>query len=59
MQEYEKALTDSELALSVSPGWVKGLFRKGKALAGLKVKELIRDTCKRHGDQYDVICYCL
>uniref|UniRef100_A0A3B3VIE4 Uncharacterized protein n=1 Tax=Poecilia latipinna TaxID=48699 RepID=A0A3B3VIE4_9TELE len=38
MQEYEKALTDAELALSVSPGWVKGLFRKGKALAGLKVK---------------------
>lgn len=37
MQEYEKALIDAELSLSICPGWVKGLFRKGKALAGLKV----------------------
>ncbi|XP_042368337.1 tetratricopeptide repeat protein 31-like isoform X2 [Plectropomus leopardus] len=36
MQEYEKALTDAELSLSMWPGWVKGLFRKGRALAGLK-----------------------
>ncbi|XP_053198916.1 leiomodin-1-like isoform X2 [Scomber japonicus] len=36
MQEYEKALTDAELSLSMYPGWVKGLFRKGRALAGLK-----------------------
>ncbi|XP_068444120.1 hsp70-Hsp90 organising protein-like [Clinocottus analis] len=36
MQEYEKALTDAELCLSMWPGWVKGLFRKGRALAGLK-----------------------
>ncbi|XP_032438984.1 uncharacterized protein LOC116732735 isoform X2 [Xiphophorus hellerii] len=51
MQEYEKALTDSELALSVSPGWVKGLFRKGKALAGLKrykeAADAFRDVLKR------------
>ncbi|TNN85204.1 Tetratricopeptide repeat protein 31 [Liparis tanakae] len=36
MQEYEKALTDAELCLSMWPGWVKGLFRKGRALAGLQ-----------------------
>ncbi|KAM3589944.1 uncharacterized protein V6R79_000371 [Siganus canaliculatus] len=36
MQEYGKALTDAELALSMKPGWVKGLFRKGRALTGLK-----------------------
>ncbi|KAM9836927.1 uncharacterized protein ACBR49_019343 isoform 2-T2 [Aulostomus maculatus] len=36
MQEYEKALVDAELGLSMYPGWVKGLFRKGRALAGLK-----------------------
>ncbi|KAL6118622.1 ttc31 [Pungitius sinensis] len=36
MQEYEKALADAELSLSMLPGWVKGLFRKGRALAGLK-----------------------
>lgn len=32
-----KALDDAELSLIMCPGWVKGLFRKGKALAGLKV----------------------
>ncbi|KAM4714339.1 uncharacterized protein FYW61_019358 isoform 2-T2 [Anableps anableps] len=51
MQEYEKALTDAELALSVSPGWVKGLFRKGRALAGLKrykeAADAFRDVLKR------------
>ncbi|XP_044041057.1 uncharacterized protein LOC122870731 isoform X2 [Siniperca chuatsi] len=36
MQEYVKALTDAELSLNMCPGWVKGLFRKGRALAGLK-----------------------
>ncbi|XP_073330873.1 uncharacterized protein [Pagrus major] len=36
MQEYTKALADAELSLSMCPGWVKGLFRKGRALAGLK-----------------------
>lgn len=37
MQEYEKALADAELCLNMSPSWIKGLFRKGRALAGLKV----------------------
>ncbi|XP_034425185.1 tetratricopeptide repeat protein 31-like isoform X2 [Hippoglossus hippoglossus] len=36
MQEYEKALTDAELCVNLCPGWVKGMFRKGRALAGLK-----------------------
>lgn len=36
LQEYEKALTDAELSLSMWPGWVKGQFRRGRALAGLK-----------------------
>ncbi|XP_036967911.1 tetratricopeptide repeat protein 31-like isoform X2 [Acanthopagrus latus] len=39
MQEYTKALADAELSLSMCPGWVKGLFRKGRALAGLKMYE--------------------
>uniref|UniRef100_A0A3P9HIH4 RRM domain-containing protein n=1 Tax=Oryzias latipes TaxID=8090 RepID=A0A3P9HIH4_ORYLA len=34
--EYEKALTDAEISLDISPDWVKGLYRKGRALAGLK-----------------------
>ncbi|XP_077053317.1 uncharacterized protein LOC143703065 isoform X1 [Siphateles boraxobius] len=36
MLEYEKALTDADIALSMNPKWIKGLYRKGKALVGLK-----------------------
>ncbi|XP_037118151.1 hsp70-Hsp90 organizing protein 1 isoform X2 [Syngnathus acus] len=36
LQDYEKALADAELCLKMSPCWIKGLFRKGRALAGLK-----------------------
>uniref|UniRef100_H3C2T1 RRM domain-containing protein n=1 Tax=Tetraodon nigroviridis TaxID=99883 RepID=H3C2T1_TETNG len=36
MRLYMKALDDAELSLGLKPGWDKGLFRKGKALAGLK-----------------------
>uniref|UniRef100_A0A8D0GM32 Uncharacterized protein n=1 Tax=Sphenodon punctatus TaxID=8508 RepID=A0A8D0GM32_SPHPU len=36
LQLHAKALSDAELALSLEPGWPKGLFRKGKALMGLK-----------------------
>lgn len=36
MQQFNKSLNDAELSLSMCPGWVKGLFRKGRALAGLK-----------------------
>ncbi|XP_040887022.1 tetratricopeptide repeat protein 31-like isoform X2 [Toxotes jaculatrix] len=50
MQEYEKALTDAELCLNMCPGWVKGLFRKGRALAGLKrygeAAQAFRDVLK-------------
>uniref|UniRef100_W5KUB0 Si:dkey-33c12.4 n=1 Tax=Astyanax mexicanus TaxID=7994 RepID=W5KUB0_ASTMX len=36
MQQYERALADADIALSLSPTWIKGLYRKGKALVGLK-----------------------
>ncbi|XP_028420845.1 uncharacterized protein si:dkey-33c12.4 [Perca flavescens] len=36
MQQYENAFRDADLALSMEPNWIKGLFRKGKALCGLK-----------------------
>uniref|UniRef100_A0A3Q2NYG3 Si:dkey-33c12.4 n=2 Tax=Fundulus heteroclitus TaxID=8078 RepID=A0A3Q2NYG3_FUNHE len=36
LQHYENALRDADLALSMEPNWIKGLFRKGKALCGLK-----------------------
>ncbi|XP_052469420.1 tetratricopeptide repeat protein 31 isoform X2 [Carassius gibelio] len=36
MLQYEKALNDAEIALSMNPKWIKGLYRKGKALVGLK-----------------------
>ncbi|XP_061890701.1 uncharacterized protein LOC133640971 [Entelurus aequoreus] len=35
-QQYDKALNDAEIALLIEPMWVKGLFRKAKALCGLK-----------------------
>ncbi|KAM9708941.1 uncharacterized protein ACNS7B_001073 isoform 2-T2 [Menidia menidia] len=36
LQQFENALRDADLALSMEPNWIKGLFRKGKALCGLK-----------------------
>lgn len=42
MQQFESALRDAEVALSLEPRWMKGLFRKGKALCGLKVKLRLR-----------------
>lgn len=36
MQQYERSLADADIALSLSPTWIKGLYRKGKALVGLK-----------------------
>ncbi|KAF7666142.1 hypothetical protein LDENG_00116830 [Lucifuga dentata] len=36
MEQHENALLDADVALSIEPNWIKGLFRKGKALCGLK-----------------------
>ncbi|KAM8916145.1 uncharacterized protein AB9W97_017899 isoform 2-T2 [Spinachia spinachia] len=36
LQQYDNALRDADVALSMQPNWIKGLFRKGKALCGLK-----------------------
>ncbi|XP_064191298.1 uncharacterized protein LOC135254764 isoform X2 [Anguilla rostrata] len=36
MQQYEKALIDADISLAMSPGWIRGLYRRGRALAGLK-----------------------
>ncbi|XP_032079693.1 tetratricopeptide repeat protein 31 isoform X2 [Thamnophis elegans] len=36
LQSHAEALRDSQSALSLRPGWPKGLFRQGKALLGLK-----------------------
>ncbi|XP_037539305.1 tetratricopeptide repeat protein 31 isoform X2 [Nematolebias whitei] len=51
LQECEKALADAELSLGICPGWIKGLFRKGRALAGLKryeeAADAFRDVLKR------------
>lgn len=49
MRLYRKALDDAELSLGMRPGWVKGLFRKGRALMGLKVNYLcfvVSTTCE-------------
>ena len=37
MNQYEKALQDADVAISLAPDWPKGYFRRGRALAGLKV----------------------
>ncbi|XP_061815190.1 uncharacterized protein [Nerophis lumbriciformis] len=39
LMKYEKALADAEVSLDLCPGWMKGVFRKGRALAGLKRHE--------------------
>ncbi|MGH0129892.1 UNVERIFIED_CONTAM: hypothetical protein FKN15_053596 [Acipenser sinensis] len=36
LMQYDKALNDAEISLSMCSSWTKGYFRKGKALAGLK-----------------------
>ncbi|KAJ8382575.1 hypothetical protein SKAU_G00033530 [Synaphobranchus kaupii] len=55
MHLYERSLTDAEISLTMCPNWIKGLYRKGRALAGLKryreaamaFKELLKvdNTC--------------
>ncbi|KAI8485062.1 hypothetical protein Bbelb_371680 [Branchiostoma belcheri] len=34
---YDKALSDAGKAIDIAPDWPKGYFRKGRALAGLKL----------------------
>ncbi|CAL8377704.1 unnamed protein product [Boreogadus saida] len=46
LQEYEKALTDAQLSINMSPGWDKGLYRMGRALVGLKRYEEAANTYK-------------
>ncbi|XP_032222089.1 uncharacterized protein LOC116604176 [Nematostella vectensis] len=35
--QFEKALQDADVAISLAPDWPKGFFRRGRALAGLKL----------------------
>jgi len=35
--QFDKALQDAERAISLAPDWPKGYFRKGRALAGMKM----------------------
>ncbi|BFY97537.1 hypothetical protein BsWGS_00577 [Bradybaena similaris] len=37
IEQHEKALRDAEKAISLDKDWPKGYFRKGRALAGLKM----------------------
>lgn len=37
MGQYEKALQDADVSISLAPDWPKGYFRRGRALAGLKL----------------------
>ncbi|CAG5136687.1 unnamed protein product [Candidula unifasciata] len=37
IEQYEKALRDAEKAITLDKDWPKGYFRKGRALAGLKM----------------------
>ena len=43
MGQFEKALQDADMAISLAPDWPKGYFRRGRALAGLKVCFLYSD----------------
>jgi stress-induced-phosphoprotein 1 len=36
LEQYELALKDAENCIRLRQNWVKGYFRKGKALIGLK-----------------------
>ena len=37
MGQFEKALQDANVAITLAPDWPKGYFRRGRALAGIKV----------------------
>ena len=38
---FYRALKDADKAVHLAPDWPKGYFRKGRALAGLKVSTAI------------------
>ena len=44
LEEFAKALQDAEVTISLAPVWPKGYFRKGRALAGLKVGLRIKNN---------------
>jgi len=48
----DRALKDANKVISLASDWPKGYFRKGKALAGLKVCTLICHSF-HHGRRYD------
>ncbi|XP_041128266.1 uncharacterized protein LOC121326806 isoform X3 [Polyodon spathula] len=43
LKEYDKALNDAEISLSLCPSWTEGYLRKGKALAGLQEMGFTRE----------------
>jgi len=47
MQDWDKALTDSNKAIALKDDWVKGWFRKGQALVGMKKYDEAVDAYKR------------
>lgn len=57
LQCYAEALRDAQLALSLQPGWPKGLFRQGKALMGLKryaeAAKTFEALLRLNGSRYD------
>lgn len=44
MGQPVRALADAQVALTLQPGWPRGLFRLGKALMGLQVMGLILEA---------------
>ncbi|XP_054652821.1 stress-induced-phosphoprotein 1 isoform X2 [Dunckerocampus dactyliophorus] len=59
MQQYDKALSDAEVALLMEPKWVKGLFRKAKALRGLKryneASRVYKEVLKLKGSSHEAL----
>ncbi|XP_076364346.1 uncharacterized protein LOC143253820 isoform X2 [Tachypleus tridentatus] len=57
--DYKKALSDAEEAISLSPQWPKGYFRKGRALSGLKkyieAEEVFEKVLKLDKDCSDAV----